>query len=87
MRVVFNGRHRTKTGKAPKKPVHWFGTITVSGATGDAMACSWSSDKGQPLLLQQAIQAILLALTDAQTAFALEYQAQPDRVTFDMQSR
>lgn len=87
MRVVYNGRHRTKIGKAPKKPVHWFGTITVSGPTGDAMASSWSSVKGQPLVLTQAIDAILLALSDAQTAFALEYQAQADSVTFDMQSR
>lgn len=87
MRVVFNGRHRTKTGKAPKKPVHWFGTVTVNGPTGDAMSSSWASAKGQPLLLPEAIHAILLALSDAQTAYALEFQAQPVRVTFDMQSR
>lgn len=87
MRVVFNGHHSITTGTVPKKPVIWTGTVTVSRANGDAMSAPWSSIKGHPLTYGEAKDAIWQAARDAQLAFALQYQGEPDHVTFHMMSR
>lgn len=87
MRIVFNGKHSVFKGKLPKKPVQWRGTVTVSGAIGDAMELPWSTHNGQPLTYAEARDAIWRACRKAEESYFEEYSSQADYVTFMLECR
>jgi hypothetical protein len=85
MKAVFNGSSTSTSGKQPKKPTTWWGTVTAIGSNGDASEVKWRSDR--PLSYREAMESVGLAMDEAEGSYAETYQRTPDRVTFSIECR